>query len=799
LAFGTLRDISTADVEEICKLQDDVYRNRWITFAYWKISERLRKLIGDNASWCTFSTWSSRTIGENLRVDKAARKIDELVYDEQMSTSVRDHPWLLRLHYRVVTRDRGAVQLALALGNRLIFHEIAYAVIQLLVWVEQYPEADLAAWQMYRYREEGVHPHEASDLFPAAEAGARQLRMGLDCYFQAWEEQRKEPEQRDEKKQAELVFQGNILLGAYEQERADRMLKAALDPFPGRFVQEVSADPHGEVSVPANAKPWALRNDWPLLPEIAQQFGGLMTRWVMALEAPLFSWAIRPIRLGYGIPMPDTRTCLYPPVLETLDDPWLSDHDPSLSDLFDKYDRSAGTPEGCAARNWTQFDDRMNFIVNLFRAGQQDKNLYRPLPEADLKSLRLDLRDESLDQLRRHGDDDVKEWIIDTVMPGVEMTPRNYVAYLVAAHRRQELLDKDKLTPPLPPWADRAKLWQGQEFFRRFGLPIAAALFSASLPKSYTAERGAHVLTRTKDLSTGDRARRRIAETGQMLLDAMASKDASKPPLDPDTQAFEAARGVRLFHGAVRHMLLEEGWNEDALGTPINQEELLGTLAAFTVVIIESLDEMGVTCTVHERDAYFHLWLVLGDLLGIEYKLLFFEEPPPDEQPLTYADMQLLARVIFRRNARETPDGKQLMGALTYVSEESMPPRLKDRGVPAAMTRRLIGDEAANMVGVPRAGIVRWLIAALRPVNAVISPYFRSNFFGAYAGDLSRRLYIWWIEEGTGGEPAPWDVPEHWRSDAITRARRQAANAVEQMILVPRPLRSRMSGAIRPD
>ena len=121
-----------------------------------------------------------------------------------------------------------------------------------------------------------------------------------------------------------------------------------------------------------------------------------------------------------------------------------------------------------------------------------------------------------------------------------------------------------------------------------------------------------------------------------MLLDAMAFADSAAEPLRPDSRAYQAARGVRLFHGAVRHTILaqpEFRWPQDELGVPVNQEDLLGTLAAFTVTVIESLDEMGVTCTVEDRDAYLHLWLAIGHLLGVDYDRLYREPPPSNRQP----------------------------------------------------------------------------------------------------------------------------------------------------------------------
>jgi hypothetical protein len=214
-----------AEVKEICQLRNDVYRNQWITFAYWSISQQLKKLIGDNANWCTFSTWSSRTIGENLRLEETSRRVRELIDSPDTSTSDDDDDLLWRVQYRVSTRDDGAAQRVLALGNHLIFCEIGLAVANFLEWANGSDDD----WETYRA---GIKPSGATDLFPAADV--EQLRSGMECYYRA-------KTATDPVTQAELVLRGNLLLAAYEQWRADAMLKVALDPFPGHFLRVVQA------------------------------------------------------------------------------------------------------------------------------------------------------------------------------------------------------------------------------------------------------------------------------------------------------------------------------------------------------------------------------------------------------------------------------------------------------------------------------------------------------------------------------------------------------------------------------
>ena len=62
MTLSYARPIGPSEVREIARIRNDVYRKRWITYGYYDISQRMRTFVGDdNASWCTFSTWSSRT------------------------------------------------------------------------------------------------------------------------------------------------------------------------------------------------------------------------------------------------------------------------------------------------------------------------------------------------------------------------------------------------------------------------------------------------------------------------------------------------------------------------------------------------------------------------------------------------------------------------------------------------------------------------------------------------------------------------------------------------------------------
>lgn len=783
MALSVRSPVGPEEVREIIGLTDDVYRNHWISYGYFDISRRLHDYIGDSASWCTFSTWSSRMIGQYLRVDEPNPTIEQWL---------RDHPlpvpplrsMLRAFGFWIRTRDHAAMPGVLALGNRLVFEEIGLTVARLIEELESsraYDEDEL------RKFESTIEATGDGPLFPPGDV--EQLREAMRCYYRArWENGLQE--------KAELVLLANTLLGAYEQSRLQPIAEAAVSPFARRLhkLERETLEaltkvlPSERATLRPYARPWALQEESPVLRQVAARYAQLLTRFIMMLQLPQEGAGMEAFHIGAGLPEPGPDRPLYPPPLDQL-------RDKRLVSVLASYDKSGGTARGCRAKNWASFDDRMNYIVNVFRARQTTAALYESLPAADF--LPLSLSDEELDRLRgigdREADERVRQFVEDT-----SLDPKEFLAVLVNYGAGTEDIKRgveaaeafstkhgakvDACYPDnlvsLPGWADEDQLRRGQAFFRDFGLEIAASLFSAALPTSYTATRGATVLTRTADLVSN--AERRIAETGQMLLDVMAAQDESLPPLSPDTFAYKAARGVRLFHAAVRYWMLndpEKKWDVKLLGVPINQEDLLGTLAAFTVVVIESLEKMGVSVDERQRDAYLHLWLVVGHFMGIDYELLLPSGFPADEQPLAYADVRRLRDEIFRRNAAESPEGRILMRALIDAMERSMPPLLKE--LPRALTRYLIGTEYADMLDVPSTSLMNVAVGAVRPVARVLTPLTRVGPFGKMADSATRKMYGFWIRTWRGERPRwrfEW-AHENWKIEQAGAVEAAAATA----------------------
>ena len=721
-------------VQEIAALPDDAYRNQWITFGYDNISRQLVPLVGKNATWFTFARWSSSTVGENLRTDAPSPAFDAYISQHSILRFVRGP--LLRLQQDLRAINDAAMPRLLALGNQLVFREIAYEATRFLEWHAR-TSGDLTTWPSFRG---SIAADQASSVFAPAELAW--LRDGLEAYLLASRAPAKETK-------ADLVLRGNILLAAYEQWRLSPVLKLALDPIAKHLVEfrDASSAKPGEpveAVVKRAGTPWSYRHRSPVVQWCAEQYAALLTRSILAWDAPVPGPDIAPVFLGQ--PVPDAGS-----------DPLQRITDERARHLFELYDRSTESELGYGTQNWARFADRMNAVVHLFRAQQSNPRLYDELSVAERRVLDLDLTDTNFDRLRQEGDADMRK-IVDAFGANEHVQPRQLVRRLVdEGVLAQPVLSS---TAALPSWKDDELIREGQQFLAKNGLEIGAALFTASLPYSYTGAHGAQVLVHTAQLASGHTTRR-IAETGQLILDLMTIEE---PPLALGTRASNSLRGVRLFHEAIRQMITQEPgseWDTTTLGVPINQEDLLGVLIVFTVIALDTLTQLGISYSEREADAYIHLWLVAGHLLGIDYARVRRGEVAVGP-PLTLAELRLIAATILRRQAAPSPEGATLMASLARATEAQMPSVL--RGYPTAATRHFIGRDNADMLEIGHSSVGHVLYDSLRVISrmAAIDVHGALNAVVGRIG--TKNLFNFWINENRGSRP-PWrvDAVPNWK------------------------------------
>jgi hypothetical protein len=297
-------------------------------------------------------------------------------------------------------------------------------------------------------------------------------------------------------------------------------------------------------------------------------------------------------------------------------------------------------------------------------------------------------------------------------------------------------------TAVLPEWADPARIECGQRLFGRFGPLIVLSLTCGSLPECYAAAPGAQILHLAARMHR--HTRRRVLETAQFVLDVMAPGG-----LGPEGKGVRSAQKVRLIHALNRAHLRRRTQYQRAWGVPVNQEDQLGTLMAFTVVVAEGLRRLGVEFSDEELESYLHTWLVIGSLLGVG----------DEHMPSGYDAARRLSGEIRRRHHAPCEAGRALTAALVDFMEQAVPGDVLD-GFVSVLIRYLVGDDVAEILGIREEDWTRALLWPLRMAGAALDFLGDQSPSLGWVTEIFGRKFL----EGTylvevGGQPAQFHVP----------------------------------------
>lgn len=248
----------------------------------------------------------------------------------------------------------------------------------------------------------------------------------------------------------------------------------------------------------------------------------------------------------------------------------------------------------------------------------------------------------------------------------------------------QEFLDA---TVSLPSWFSREDMQDSNRFFIDHGPTMLVVLYYKSLPVLYSDVKGAGVLTSTSRLTSEDKSlaifARRIAETGQFLLDVMANDHFTT-----SEKAVNAIRKVRLIHAAIRQFL-KPHWDIEKNGQPINQEDMALTLMTFSISMIDGLEQLSVPLDERMSQAFFERWRAIGLLLGVD----------PDMIPKNSEEGRQLTKKVLDRVSGPSDAGKILTSALIKFSKDSIPGKIFDI-TPESLIYFFNGKELAEHLGV---------------------------------------------------------------------------------------------------
>jgi hypothetical protein len=218
------------------------------------------------------------------------------------------------------------------------------------------------------------------------------------------------------------------------------------------------------------------------------------------------------------------------------------------------------------------------------------------------------------------------------------------------------------------------------------------------LPLAFAAGNGVQVIHRARRLE--DDSLRRLYDTAQMIVNVMQEGELARGKL-----GWRAACKVRLMHVLIRQQVQhdhDKPWSA-SWGTPINQEDMAGTLLSFSVAVLHGLRRMGAQIAQADADDYVYVWSAIGRLLGLHEPLLMTSE----------RDALQLAAQIGRRQIRHTPEGERLARQLMTAVATLFPLP----GYAVSLTHFFLGNTAfgkdvANQLRLPKPGWTRALVAA---------------------------------------------------------------------------------------
>jgi len=233
----------------------------------------------------------------------------------------------------------------------------------------------------------------------------------------------------------------------------------------------------------------------------------------------------------------------------------------------------------------------------------------------------------------------------------------------------------------LPADSDLKKVTQGQEFFQKNAEDCLSLLGTMSLPYCYAAADGAQVLYFSERMRND--AQKRLLETARFVFEVNQTDS-----LKPNGLAFITILKVRLLHATIRfHVKNHKDWDMK-WGLPINQEDLMGTNVAFSFIVLRGLRKLGKKFSQQEAENYLHLWYVVGQLLGIDKKIL----------PQTMKEAIFLDQNTSNRHFKPSHEGKILMKTLLSHFDEILPSVVPDGYIHSYM-RFLLGDNVCNIFG----------------------------------------------------------------------------------------------------
>lgn len=310
--------ITIKQVSRVARRPDPVLRNLQITQSYHDLNLAIGRRLGQrDACWSAFGVWASKTAGRFIRGQWLRGEIRRVL--ERVG----------RAHARRLDLVDHRVRACIAAGNQRVYAEIAPLFVTLASVLDAPAEARPALL---------AHALERLRPGPVEDGGQGGLAQALRASVEA-------AALPDGPARAQRMLLASVLIGAHEQYRLQAVIEGALDAM--------------WHAVPPPRGAWQRQ----VQRQVAAWLRQRLTRWMVRLGLPNATLAV-----GRDVPaLPDGT--MFPADLRRV-------IMPELQAVLARFDRTPDDIEGSAAADWSDYGDRMNYVVDMFRSRQQTPSLW---------------------------------------------------------------------------------------------------------------------------------------------------------------------------------------------------------------------------------------------------------------------------------------------------------------------------------------------------------------------------------------------------------------------------------------
>lgn len=309
-----------------------------------------------------------------------------------------------------------------------------------------------------------------------------------------------------------------------------------------------------------------------------------------------------------------------------------------------------------------------------------------------------------LDGLRRQGDS-LADGTVERLIRERDVSEVNRLFQIMRSDAQPfppdlapPILEFLEQTSELPAGVDLERVQRGEAAYMRHAFTAALVLLAKSLPEGYQAPCLTEILMISRDLARSPYDR--LLGVLQMLV-----RVCSVHGFTPRGEVVVTAQKMRLLHAGIRTLVARHRPEyEQRYGVPVNHEDMLATLIAFSYLVIEGLQRLEVGLADQEAEDLYYLWKVFAQMAGIH--------PADDPNSTAYIPQNVAQAAEFyasysRRHyveAAQNPAGVTLARDNLEMLQNLIPRPLTALGLhamPQIYMWDLIGPEACGRLGIP--------------------------------------------------------------------------------------------------